>query len=235
MNTTYQLSLEHLQNVRIQIAQQRREDRKARNIPEPTGEFAERERATIATEALKTMGNQQRVTTSGLLLGLWQSYLNGDHLLVSEYDSFAEWAFTEFENHISKDYLSRFIAIIERVFQYVHSNMVTTPDGKVITPELLMEEVGVGKLKIMSPLIESEMDIEKKDGHILAMLNFQNQDVATEYVKQARQEKITVRLPYIIHPRSDGLFDIELKGLTPEQLKKFELVVSVHGEERLSA
>jgi hypothetical protein len=98
-----------------------------------------------------------------VLDSIWRIFINGWHqLYLGEYDTLLEWAENTLlidedgEPLINEKHLQALIRTVERIFRPVYAaqqegNPYITPDGEVITPELLIGEPGTQeKMRLVS-------------------------------------------------------------------------------------
>jgi len=115
------------------------------------------------------------------------------------------------------------VRVVERVFPYAMTSSVRDANGTPITPEYLINEVGFGKLKIVSSQfidtdnnehLTAAQKAEKRDKLLL--------DLTQKSARELRKEYSTPRIPiinYALNIAPTGASDIIMTGLSPTQVE----------------
>lgn len=140
------------------------------------------------------------------------------------YDTFRDWVDEQIAPTFNKQgddrppaeiWLQDVVRVVERTLPYAMRHPVKTPKGELITPDYLIKEIGLGKLKITSSKFtdDSPLTIDERNQLLV--------DIATLPSSKLRLKYTTTRIPAIhaaINIMPTGNADILLMGLTDQQV-----------------
>lgn len=213
------------------IAQTRLNHRNKLKIPLPsTVEEIRQEQAEVRNIAIDAMSHDEALMGLGVLLAAWQMYRSGGwQLLQGEYDNFLDYMRNGMTRY-TVGYREDMYRIINRIFAWVNkpSTCVQLKDGRKITVEMIFEVATVYRLKLLSPLFDTD-DEDEKARHLRYIINghYDNEDDQKESDEEYNREngQTGIKLPDVeVHVVGKNRQHLYMHDVSDKQLAYIQLV-----------